>query len=300
MIRTPLAALMAIMLVAWASPARSQLAPGPADAWAALHPWDHSRPGVEKLDGGVEYLPIVAGDAEGAPPKARDRVAVRYEGRFAKSGLIFDSSGDETATFPVDAVIPGFRAALLQMRPGDTSMVWIPSDQAYGERGVGYQIPPYTDLMFHVTLVRVWPDPWPGVLPWPTGAPDIVRLPSGLEYRKIDTGPLEGALPTDADIVTVHFEGRLDDPKFRVGATLDEQLEASLVVSTQEEGRPLMFPVADLTAGWNEVVKLMRPGDRWIARMPPHLLYGEEGDGPVPPGGAVIYDIELLDIAPAQ
>jgi FKBP-type peptidyl-prolyl cis-trans isomerase len=299
MIRTLVAALVVAMLTACASLASAQVVSKAADPWASMRRWDHSRPGIEKLESGVEFYSIAKGDGKGARPTARDRVEVRYEGRLAGLGLIFDSSDGETVIFSLDDAIPGWRDAIMNMRPGDVAMFWIPSDQAYGERGYAPSIPSDADLMFHVTLVRVSPDPWPGVLPWPTGASDIVRLPSGLEYRKIDSGAPEGGQPTEADLVAVHFEGHLEDPKFQAGETLEERLESSLVASTYDDWTPLLFSVSDLTAGWNEVIKLMRPGDRWIVRIPSQLLYGDEGEGPVPPDAAVIYEIEFLDIVPS-
>jgi FKBP-type peptidyl-prolyl cis-trans isomerase len=44
----------------------------------------------------------------------------------------------------------------------------------------------------------------------------------------------------------------------------------------------------------------MRRGDRWMVRMPSQLLYGEEGDGRIAPDETIIYELELLDFAPAQ
>jgi FKBP-type peptidyl-prolyl cis-trans isomerase len=300
MIRMALAALVALTLAAC-----NRAAVDPADPWATLHPWDHGRAGVEKLESGVEYFVVRSGDGKGASPTARDRVEVRYDGRIAKSGLVFDTTypTNETATFPLSILIPGWRDGLQKMKPGEMFMFWIPSGQGYGERGAGAAIPPNSDLMFQVELVRVLPDPWPKALPWPTDASDIVRLPSGLEYRVIESGPSEGASPGVGDVVEVDFEGRLEDPDYQVGDTLEEKLESSLVVSTYLEGSSKQFLVSGLTPGWQEVVKLMRPGDRWIVRMPAQINYGEESADRIPPNSTVIYEIELLNFGtpnPAQ
>jgi peptidylprolyl isomerase/FKBP-type peptidyl-prolyl cis-trans isomerase FklB len=42
----------------------------------------------------------------------------------------------------------------------------------------------------------------------------------------------------------------------------------------------------------------MRPGDEWILYVPPELGYGAEGQGPIPPGAALIFRIELIDFLP--
>ena len=126
------------------------------------------RDGVRRLGDGVLYTVTTPG--EGASPGPDDRVAVRYRGQFA-DGTVFDESGDEPATFAVGQVVPGFRAALLDMVEGETRTVWIPSDQAYGllgQPGPGGQggIPPNSALQFEMTLVEVIPTP-------PGGAPGL-------------------------------------------------------------------------------------------------------------------------------
>ena len=68
--------------------------------------------------------------------KNGDAVKVHYTGKF-DDGQVFDSSeGGDPLGFTVGAgqVIPGFDAALLGMRIGETKNVVIPADQAYGQR----------------------------------------------------------------------------------------------------------------------------------------------------------------------
>lgn len=115
------------------------------------------RQGIQRLSDGVLYTVETPG--EGATPNPGDRVSVRYEGTFM-NGEAFDASGDEPAVFSVDQVVPGFRTALLDMKPGETRMIYLPPDQAYGlmgQPGPGGQggIPPNTPLTFRVTLVEV-------------------------------------------------------------------------------------------------------------------------------------------------
>ena len=115
------------------------------------------RQGVRELGDGVLYTVTTPGS--GASPSLGDQVAVRYEGKFA-DGEVFDASGDEPAVFAVGQVVPGFRDALLDMKPGETRTVYLPPDQAYGimgQPGPGGQggIPPNSALQFEVTLVEV-------------------------------------------------------------------------------------------------------------------------------------------------
>ena len=85
----------------------------------------------------------------GRSPLPGDAVLVSYEGRLA-DGTIFDSSA-EPVGMAVDAVVPGFREALLRMRKGGRYRFWIPPALAYGAEGGG-PIPPDAELDFTVTL----------------------------------------------------------------------------------------------------------------------------------------------------
>ncbi len=271
------------------------------DPLTALQPWNHSRAGVEKLPNGVEYYVVHKGDGKQAAPAERDMVEVKYEGRLAENGLVFDSSyqrGD-TAKFRLNAVIPGWTSGMQKMQPGDMFVFWIPSKEGYGEHGQGMQIPSNADLMFQVELLKVIPDPWAKVAPWPTDAANIVRLPSGLEYFPVESGPDASKSPTDGDEVVVNFEGRLEGVKAEPGEKAEDVRRRSVVASTFEEGQPKFFPVKDMVPGWAEAIKLMHKGDRWMVRMPSQLLYQAEGDGRIPPDATVIYELELVDFQAA-
>lgn len=301
MIRIVLAAMAALAL----SACNPSVKADPADPWKTLLPWNHNWAEVQKLPNGVEYIVLKKGDGKGESPLPVDQVEVNYDGRLAENGLKFDSSYDrnEPATFQLNGVIPGWTEGLQKMRPGDVFMFWIPWKQAYGEEGRGVEIPPKADLMFKVELLKVMPATtsneanWAKVTPWPTGSADVVRRPSGLEYLAVKNGDANGANPTDADQVVVHFQGRLETVEKEDDDTPDDLRRRSIVVDTFEATEPASFPVKDLTPGWSEMVKLMRKGDRWMVRMPPALMYGHEGDGRIPADATVIYEVQLEDIA---
>lgn len=108
--------------------------------------------GVKKLDKGVLYKVIKEGDGE--VPKADMQVEVEYEGRLI-DGTVFDSSanhGGQPVKFVANQVIPGWTTALTNMPVGSEWEVYIPWDQAYGERGQA-QIPPFSTLIFKIKLV---------------------------------------------------------------------------------------------------------------------------------------------------
>ncbi|MBT7611017.1 MAG: FKBP-type peptidyl-prolyl cis-trans isomerase [Bacteriovoracaceae bacterium] len=112
------------------------------------------REGIEVTASGLQYLKLENG--EGKTPGPEDKVEVHYEGTLI-DGTVFDSSikRNETITFPVNGVIPGWTEALQLMKEGDTWELTIPSDIAYGAQGAGGAIGPNAVLNFQVQLIKV-------------------------------------------------------------------------------------------------------------------------------------------------
>lgn len=109
--------------------------------------------GVQTTKSGLQYKVISSG--KGKAPIATDKVTVHYTGKFV-DGTVFDSSvGRDPITFEVGGVIAGWTEALQLMHEGDKWMLYIPYDIAYGERGMGTDIPPYSTLIFEVELIKV-------------------------------------------------------------------------------------------------------------------------------------------------
>ena len=109
--------------------------------------------GVKTLPSGLQYRVITEGT--GASPKAGETVTVNYRGTFL-DGTEFDSSykRGKPASFQVDGVIAGWTEALQLMKPGDKWQLFVPSELAYGQRGMG-RIPPNSTLIFEVELVSL-------------------------------------------------------------------------------------------------------------------------------------------------
>ena len=114
--------------------------------------------------------------------------------------------------------------------------------------------------------------------------PGVVQLPSGIQYAVIKKG--DGSVSPGVDSqVTVNYRGMLID-----GTEFD---------STWAHGAPVTFPVDKVIRGWQYVIPRMHVGDRWKVVIPPSLAYGENGALPrIGPNQALVFDIELLDIAP--
>ncbi|MEA3374340.1 MAG: FKBP-type peptidyl-prolyl cis-trans isomerase [Campylobacterota bacterium] len=111
--------------------------------------------GVTTLPSGLQYRVIKSGKG-GLSPKTTDTVVTHYHGTLI-DGTVFDSSYDrgEAVSFPVNAVIKGWTEALTKMKVGDKWQLVIPSDLAYGERGVPPKIGPDSVLLFDVELLEI-------------------------------------------------------------------------------------------------------------------------------------------------
>ena len=93
----------------------------------------------------------------------------------------------------------------------------------------------------------------------------VVETESGLQYKMIESG--EGSSPAPEDLVVVHYRGRLlNDTEFD---------------SSYSRGQPAEFYVNQVIRGWQEVLQLMKPGDRWEVYISPDLGYGPNGEAAV-------------------
>lgn len=112
------------------------------------------RDGVTQTKSGLQYEVLTEGT--GKNPKATDTVRCHYEGRLL-DGTVFDSSykRGEPADFGLNQVIPGWTEGVQLMKEGAKFRFHIPYLLAYGERGAGAQIPPYSTLIFDVELIKV-------------------------------------------------------------------------------------------------------------------------------------------------
>lgn len=111
----------------------------------------------------------------------------------------------------------------------------------------------------------------------------VVETESGLQYRVITKGT--GKTPTAEDKVKVNYTGKLLD-----GRTFDSSI-----------GRePAEFNLNGVIKGWTEVLQLMPVGSKYEVWIPSDLAYGDQGNRFIEPGSTLYFEIELLDILPAD
>ena len=124
----------------------------PSEEWLKAN---KTKPGVVTTASGLQYKVITMGTGE--RPKADQEVEVKYEGHLI-DGTEFDSSykrNPQTSKCKCNQVIKGWTEGLQLMPVGSKFEFYIPQELAYGSRGMGDKIPPYSALIFTVELISV-------------------------------------------------------------------------------------------------------------------------------------------------
>ena len=112
--------------------------------------------------------------------------------------------------------------------------------------------------------------------------PGVVTTESGLQYIVLKEG--EGASPSAADQVRVHYTGKL--------------LDGTVFDSSVERNEPVVFYVRSVIPGWTEALQLMKEGAEYKLFIPGNLAYGEQGNprGGIGPNEVLIFDVKLIDV----
>lgn len=122
-------------------------------------------------------------------------------------------------------------------------------------------------------------------LEWSAKRPGWTTTESGLQYRRAKKGKAGAPKPEPGAVVTIHYVGTFID-----GRKFD---------SSRDRGEPATFPLDRLIQGWQEGVPLMRVGETFEFVIPAHIGYGDRSRDPIPPGSALLFEIELIDIPDA-
>ncbi len=106
------------------------------------------------------------------------------------------------------------------------------------------------------------------------------KTESGLIYTVVAEGT--GNRPQSTDKVKVHYHGTLRD-----GTVFD---------SSVDRGEPMEFPLDRVIPCWTEGVGLMKPGGKAKLVCPSAIAYGDRPAGKIPPGSALVFDVELIEV----
>ena len=110
--------------------------------------------------------------------------------------------------------------------------------------------------------------------------PQAKESNTGIRY--IIEEPGSGPTPRAGDLVYVNYSGRLLD-----GTVFDRR---------ENPERPFSFRIDRFAviAGWDQTLKLMRPGEKRLVIIPPELAYGTVGKIPtIPRNSTLVFEIVL-------
>ena len=95
----------------------------------------------------------------------------------------------------------------------------------------------------------------------------VVKLPCGVLYKELVKG--SGTVsPELSSVVSVHYRGTLIN-----GREFD---------NSWKRGCPEAFRLNQVIEGWQQALRQMHVGDRWLIYIPYTLGYGSRSSGPIP------------------
>ena len=109
---------------------------------------------------------------------------------------------------------------------------------------------------------------------------DALKTPSGLATKMLRVG-LGANRPGPHSRVLVNYTGWTPDGK--------------MFDTSMKGGGPVQLDVDNVIAGWTEALQLMVAGEKRRLWIPGHLAY-DKLDVPGAPKGALVFDVELLEL----
>jgi FKBP-type peptidyl-prolyl cis-trans isomerase FklB len=110
--------------------------------------------------------------------------------------------------------------------------------------------------------------------------PNVKTTASGLQYEVLTMG--NGIKPAAVDTFVAHYRGTL--------------LNGTEFDASYNRGQPLTMAVNQVIKGWTEGLQLMPVGSKFRFWIPYELAYGTHGQGTIPGGAMLIFEVELLDV----
>jgi peptidylprolyl isomerase len=220
---------------------------------------------------GLRYTDLTPGKGDEAKPG--DYVEVHSVGRLQSDDTQFENTYDsrKPVLFRIGSgeVIRGWDEGVVGMKPGGKRKLYVPAMLGYGDRNMGVLLPPNSDLVFDIELVRIVPG---------FKAEDL-KEGTGQEARWMD-------------LVEVNYTGWLKDGGKKFDSNLDR-------------GDPFVFQIGGrdprlgggVIRGWEGGVVGMKVGGKRKLTIPAELAYGKDGRPPsIPPDADLVFDVELLKI----
>ena len=269
---------------------------------------------VQPDSNGIYFIELQKGS--GNAPVRDMWISVHYSVFMLNGYQLFSSR--ERAMEPMDFQLgrrfenDGFQMVVERMRKNGIAQAVVPSALAFGEQGAGDVVPPFTPLYYEIEVLDIMTmEQWDRKQSDKKVAEAIAKdkkaaeektaianylkdnnltpttqLPTGITYVEKVRG--SGPMPKIGDKVKVHYTGTLLN-----GTKFDSSLDG---------GQPLEFTIGrgEVIMGWDKGIALMTVGSKGILIVPFDQGYGAQGGGPIPPYSTLVFDLELLEIVPAN
>lgn len=112
--------------------------------------------------------------------------------------------------------------------------------------------------------------------------PEAKKTNTGIRYIVLREGA--GEMPKPGDKVSVLYVGRL--------------LNGTIFDQNQDKEHPFAFRVRRgmVIEGWEQILQLMKRGEKRLVIIPPEYAYGTRGQPPkIPRSSTLVFEVELLD-----
>jgi FKBP-type peptidyl-prolyl cis-trans isomerase len=202
---------------------------------------------------------------------------------------------------------PGFEYAVSTLKKGSKAKFIVPSSLAFGQRGSGTMVPPYTPIIYEVEILDVktkaeYDKEQTDFKKSEQMKSDSLKIaeplllekylkdnkitvkprPSGLYYIPVleGTGPKAEAGKT----VKVHYTGKL--------------LDGKVFDSSRERKNPIEFMLgrSQVIKGWDEGISLMKQGGKATLIIPSAIGYSDRDMGVIPPYSTLVFEVELVEV----
>lgn len=115
---------------------------------------------------------------------------------------------------------------------------------------------------------------------------NVVALPSGLHYEILKAGT--GAVAKPGQLVTIHYTGTL-----ATGQVFDSSVERGQPIDVLLQPASAQNPTG-VIVGMFEGLQKTGLGGKLKLHIPAALGYGDEGSQAIPPGAALIFEVEII------
>jgi peptidylprolyl isomerase len=233
----------------------------------------------KKLPSGLVYEVVKEG--EGEAPRMDQGVRIRFAFWSASGGFLASSETLKAHLAGIAGTLqltrkqePFLKEVVPLLKAGTVLRLEVPAALCWGDEPPVPGLEPGTTTVWELELVGVQDVPAFVKVADMT----LARTDSGLMYQILAEG--QGDSPGAGSTVTVRYTGWFED-----GSVFD---------SSHARGEPTTFQVRQVIPGWQEGLRMMKPGATYRFVIPAGLAYGDKPPPGIPENATLIFLVELI------